>query len=477
MLNVNPHWRIVTRSDYTPFAAGEHGRRLRVVIDDDAISESFPLDVLRSFAERPSVEIVGTNSSPDRRVLIKPTDDHGHIPIDYILPNGGGFHGAVPEGREWRKLAQETEKINAIPRDEAFRALVLAHFCSHYDVDALVTETPLLQLPKWKNLVKSSKAQSANGAAALLGLHLRAHRDFTVQCADASTFSKEEQYYRGAGIAAISSYPALFDAAQGFWRTTGDSRPLSLLRAVETRLGQALRARDYFHIRIRSFTPTETWDDASFFFEFLLLLLSGALDASARFCHRVFGLEGNERRVSWRSRTWRKALKKRVPELSALADEGGKAALIANTIGILRNFIHAEALSNEFHFSDHEDGKPLTMDFNLGAWALPSDDGDRLRTFVNRLGDEDKWGIEDGFRGVVLLLPAHFMERALRTAIAALGEVVQAAAPMLDSYREEHFDPKFFLPGYSYMKDLRVLTGLEPLIPQAEDFPGDSNVN
>ena len=348
--------------------------------------------------------------------------------------------------------------------DEAFRALVLAHFCSQYDVDALVTEAPFLHLPKWKNLAESSHLQSAKRAAALLGLHLRAHRDFTVRCTNReSTFLKEENYYRGAATAALTSYPALLDAAQGIWHSTGDARPVSLLRGMETRLGQALRARDYFHVRVRSFSPAETWDDAVFFFEFALLLMGGALDAGARFCHRVFNVAGDERLVSWRNRRWRRSLRDAVPDLTKLAE--GRSAQsplpIANAIGILRNFIHAEALSNEFHFDGGIDEEPLIMDFNQGALALPPDDGKRFRQFVNVLGDEEEWGVREGFRGVVLLLPAPFLERALAKTLGALAELADVLSHMLIAHREDRFDPSFSIPGYVYANELLALTGLE----------------
>jgi hypothetical protein len=331
-------------------------------------------------------------------------------------------------------------------------------------VDALVTETPFLQLPRWRNLATNSHAQSAKHAAALLGLHLRAHRDFTVRCTNhESTFLKEENYYRGAAAAALASYPPLLDAAQGIWDSTGDARPVSLLRGVETRLGQALRARDYFHVRVRSFSPAETWDDAVFFFEFALLLMSGALDAGARFCHRVFKVAGDEKLVSWRNRRWRTSLRDTVPDLTKLSEgRTPQSPLpIANAIGILRNFIHAEALSHEFHFDGGIDEEPLTMDFNLGALALPPDEGKRLRQFVNVLGDEEEWGVREGFRGVVLLLPAPFLERALAKTLEALAELADILSHMLTAHREDRFDPSFSIPGHDYAKELLALTGLD----------------
>ena len=93
MLNVNPHWRIVSRSNYTPFAVEGHGRPLRIVVDESSITQSFELSMIQSFAERPTVEIVGTSPTAERRVEVHSLHEHGYFPVDYILPDGGGFRG------------------------------------------------------------------------------------------------------------------------------------------------------------------------------------------------------------------------------------------------------------------------------------------------------------------------------------------------------------------------------------------------
>jgi len=176
----------------------------------------------------------------------------------------------------------------------------------------------------------------------------------------------------------------------------------------------------------------------------------------------VFGVEGKEKWVSWGNKGWRGSLREAEPRLKELSE--GRTARspvpIANAIGVLRNFIHAEALSHEFHFDGGSDeGGPLTMDFDLGAIALPPDDGERFRRFINVLGDEDEWGIREGFKDVVLLLPALFLERALRTTVEALADLVSALSPMLIAHREDHFDPSYFIPGYAYSDELLALTG------------------
>ena len=467
MLNVNAHWRIVSRGDYTPFAAGEHSRPLRIVIDDLTVAEEEPLSLIRSLGERQTVEIVSTGHGGPRRVVFGELDEHDIIPVEYILPDGG-FNAGILAGHSWKEWAARVAREHQLPEEDAFRGLVLAQFCAQYDVDALITDSAVLRLPVWQNHARSANAQSAVSAVALLGLHLRANRDFTVRVdAHGSAFLPEDHYYRGAAVAALAEYPAVLSCAEVIWRK-GEPIAHSLLRGLEVRLGRALRARDYFQVRIRSNRPDDTWDDALFFFEFFLLLLSGALDAAARFCHTAFEVPGDTFRVSWRSKDWRKQLAKKVPSLVDLLGTDGSLAATATAVGLLRNYIHGEGLSQEFHFGDR-DGKPLTIDFQAGALAIAPSDGERLRRSIGHLGSEEDWGIKAGHQGVILVLPALFMARALHAAFSSLSGLAEAASiPLRDRWPDDlPFDPSNWVPGYEYASELRLLTGLQPISSEA----------
>ena len=463
MLNVNAHWRIVSRSDRSPFAAGEHSRPLRIVVDDLTVADDEALALMRSFSERPTVEIASTRPGASRRVVFGELNDYDLVPVEYILPDGG-FNTAVFAGHSWKEWAERAAQEHQLSEKEAFRELVLAQFCARDDVDALITGSAVLQLPMWRKHAESANVQSATAAVALLGLHLRANRDFTVRVDGSSTFLREDQFYRGAAVAALTEYPAVLSCAEAIWRQQGDPAGYSLMRGLEVRLGRALRARDYFQVRIRSNRPDDTWDDALFFFEFLLLLLSGALDAAARFCHVAFGVDGRTFRVSWRNKDWRKQLLTKEAALASLLAADGRLVATATVIGLLRNYIHGEALSQEFHFGDNE-GKPLTIDFQAGALAVAPEDGERLRLALAPLGSEEDWGIQDGHQGVVLVLPARFMERALRATISSISDLMKTIASPLCRARPADlpFDPAYWVPGHEYANELRLLAGLQPL--------------
>jgi hypothetical protein len=72
---------------------------------------------------------------------------------------------------------------------------------------------------------------------------------------------------------------------------------------VQRRCAYALRARD--HIGESFYAPEGGPDDFAYHFEYLTLLLAGALDAQARIAHRAYGLKGDERYVSFNRESFR----------------------------------------------------------------------------------------------------------------------------------------------------------------------------
>jgi hypothetical protein len=138
-------------------------------------------------------------------------------------------------------------------------------------------------------------------ACALLGLCLRAHNDFTLSTnGNHATFIGFESFYRGCASASLPSFPSWLAAAWAMRQAREDRRPFVLLRAVEARLGHALVARDYIEVRIRHWHPDDVWDEALYFFESLLLSLSGALDALARALDAALQLGSSPSSVGFR---------------------------------------------------------------------------------------------------------------------------------------------------------------------------------
>lgn len=147
--------------------------------------------------------------------------------------------------------------------EETYRALVLAQACTMHDVDGFVTSFPFAQRG-WGSLANKAHVQNARQAAALLGLYLRAHSDFTVQQeGNQGTFLAPHNFYAGASVAPLRRYPDWLRLAVGRWRSARGAAAHDLLRGFEVRLGRALRAHDYFVVRTRALRPDDSWEEAA----------------------------------------------------------------------------------------------------------------------------------------------------------------------------------------------------------------------
>jgi hypothetical protein len=118
VLNVPAHLRIAPSfADLSPFGAGEHGRPLRIVIDDETAVPGPALDMLRAFSARPSVEVFSTSSAAvsggpscsggprgvsERDVLVVLVVDVGGVAFGGVGCVGGVLDGvAASGGRGW----------------------------------------------------------------------------------------------------------------------------------------------------------------------------------------------------------------------------------------------------------------------------------------------------------------------------------------------------------------------------------------
>jgi len=194
---------------------------------------------------------------------------------------------------------------------------------------------------------------------------------------------------------------------------------------METRLSRALRARDYFAVRIRSARPDDAWDEALFFFDTALLNLSGALDAAARFLHVTFSLSDDTRSAGFARKSWCASLGTAAPHLADLTDlTSSRLSGCARSVGVLRNYVHGEDFSQEHH----EDGSGLmTVDYGKGALIVPKADVERLLDATRLLGDPETFGLERSSVGSPLLaLPATFLMHIVPAALQALGELTTA---------------------------------------------------
>jgi hypothetical protein len=460
VLNVPAHWRIKPSfADLSPFGAGENGRPLRIIIDDETVSTGPALDLLQAFSLRPKVELFRTDPATPARVQLGPENTtRDFLTVKYVHPTGAR-EVALGAASSLRSRAQVIAVEHDFDEQETWRALALMNLGRLHEIDAVVCAAPVLARNEWSDMSRTGHIVTAEQACALLGLFLRAHNDFTVRVeGNHATFLSYEKFYRGAAIAALPDFEQTLRSVWAIWHEDQRKKPFELLRGVETRLGRALMARDYVNVRIRHWRPDETWDEILYFFESLLLSLGGALDALARLLDATAGLESDPSSVGFRKGRWCRRITDQAADLVDLLADDSHLCAVVNLIAILRNFIHGQALSAELM---NDDGHPHVIDYGPGVLALSGKAAEELISAASHTGGSSAWGIEQRHGEATTVMPIQFQHQAVNHVLRAIREamatqVLTASAPDLTV----PFDRHLWLGSAEHDSALRLLAGL-----------------
>ena len=223
-------------------------------------------------------------------------------------------------------------------------------------------------------------------------------------------------------------------------------------------------------VRTRALRPDDSWEEALFFFEAFLLSAAGSLDALARYCHVAAELSGSREAAGWRKPDWReKKMLKARPELEPVVErEETRLRATNEVIGLLRNYIHGEALTQQLS----DDREPGITNYLMGKLVIGGRDAQRLQAAAPHLPGLDGAVADEWPDGVTSVLPARLLPPLIANLYAAINELMEAFTLDQPTLRAaEPFAPDdFWIPGYSYRENLVLLCGL-PLPDAASAEP------
>jgi hypothetical protein len=296
---------------------------------------------------------------------------------------------------------------------------VAAQVAGAIDADIFITNRPYLHKMTW-TLADGVTYCTIDDALAIIGLYLRSQGSFVVSRdpAGRGTHTMNRGLYYWVGTREL--LPAAwrwFSACVQHSVGSGDDRLLLLGQSVLQRVARALQVRDDVHVALNKPQNNDTADEALSSLDVVLLLLMGAVDATARVVHAILNIYGPGRRAGWQRADWLSDVSAKAPSLAALFQNDAPGATHALTIlRLLRNSIHGEALPALGVGQGRERDRTLV--------GLPrSDEADLLAAF-NALGGMAEWGVEEAIPGRIHADPGILLENLLPRVVRMLNEIM-----------------------------------------------------
>ena len=195
-----------------------------------------------------------------------------------------------------------------------------------------------------------------------------------------------------------------------------DDSPLILGQSVLQRVQRALQARDEVHLWLNAPQDNDTADRALSALDVVLLLLMGAVDATAQIVHRDLELKGHPWEAKWQKAGWLKNVAISAPSLSALFSRGSEDFHTLRVLRLLRNCVHGEALQQLAVVSGPKRERTLV--------AVPEADLQELETSFEASGGRVAWGVEELLPGRLHFDPGVFVEQLFPRVLTMLDHIM-----------------------------------------------------
>jgi len=419
-------WQDSRRGElHSPFQRGERERPLRITLHTSSFaalppSEHAAVSAIREMCNDPDIVALDTEPGPLPRLRIETFDPTAeYVPVTVTYPDGRITYTGVWFPSQWPELAANLAGQNdpSHPHAQAALADVLvsqAHRQAGQDV--LITGSPWLLRPSAGGFVRETNPRKPSDTARLIGLFLRSRDTYLLQ---PPVRTNRWLWYWAASRGCLPSMWRYFSACVHAADMRGDDI-LDLGGSVLTRCARALEARDAVGIQFYRPQTTDTQEATMYHFDYLTLLLVGALDAPARVAHRAYGLPGNERSATFNWPEFRKRLQANGAEALAQYTASDDALDVMKLLFTLRHLVHGAALRS----TGFDDGKRKVS----SLVALPKGEAQSLWNAAQRHGSAEYWGMTQMPGG--LMVAPYIYACALVAECHRLVDAIAAATDM-----------------------------------------------
>lgn len=301
--------------------------------------------------------------------------------------------------------------------EAVFQDLLVARAHTVLDQDILITKSPLLLNHPQNVFVREANPRTILDAAKIIGLFLRNRDQYVYRIESNVTLSFDRGLFYWVLVRQrLPSSWRCFSACVKSSSIRKDDT-LYVCQSVLTRCDRALQARD--RIGEQFFIPqnNNTRDVMMYHFDYLTLLLAGALDAQAVIAHRVYELSTPEWRASFRQDTFKKKLRQvKANRLYALLTDQKNIDLLT-ILFELRNTIHRAALITLGYVleSPHSEKSYIEVDSQLASTLL---------MVTHRISTPEAWGFIE--EGGVMIEPYSCATTLVQECIRLIDEIADA---------------------------------------------------
>lgn len=277
--------------------------------------------------------------------------------------------------------AAERRRLDAIAVRAAFAA----------GADLFIANRAYFHAVTW-NLTSGVLVARPEDALGLVALYLRTQGVFdTYRSRDGHAVSSVNRglFYWIGTRALLPAGWRWFAACHQY--AAGDSDLVYLAQSPFTRVQRALEARDLIHRALNQPQHNDTAELALASLDVVLLMLMGALDATARIAHRALDLPAKaEPCAGWQRTDWLKRVARQDASLAESLAANTWNGAVVRPLAKLRNAVHAAAPA-PLGIGTPGRGRHATM------VGFPHTDADEIAAYMDCLGGRERWS----FRSVV----------------------------------------------------------------------------
>jgi hypothetical protein len=262
--------------------------------------------------------------------------------------------------------------------------------------------------------VRRVNPMTATDALAILGLYLRSGENFE-QRDGKLKFSISFDML--AWSAVRSQIPAGWPWASALvdHDSIANDDAALIFEALFERLTRALAQRDILHRAMNEPAGNRSRKQMVEAFDYIMMNLVGAFDATARSAHLGAGLPWKQRHTAkWQSKPWRAQIG--VAALEAMFDDKQPTADLFAVLRALRNTLHGAGLGSLTARHSGKDDEVLAI--------LPRDDAHEIVERLTRVDPNEDWGIGTSSTLGSQFNAARLTEALMPRALFTLNEVV-----------------------------------------------------